>query len=161
MRKSGWIAAAAVLAASPALAGESGSPLHDLLDLATHAPPAMQARATVMSPSVRLPGEAEDWVAAEAERQAADPRTVAQVSLAIDDALAKDIKRVSRQQRVSQMDVSMAILLQVMYVAREHVEREVKGRDDEASAARLARAEADLQAVLPLQSQTSLYLASQ
>lgn len=156
MKRSSLLALAAMsmaaLYASQAMA-QAGEPFTDLMNMSSHAQPAHQAAATIAAPSVRLPRSAPKWIEAEARRQADSPRRVARVALDIDMALGKDVLRAARRQNIHPDDLNHAILLSVMYGAREIVARQ------DGDAARLERADADLKAVMPLQSETSMRLA--
>lgn len=152
---------AACVVASPAAARQAGEPFTDLMNMATHSLPAHQAAATAMSPSVRLPPSAPKWIAAEAARQAASPRSVARVALDIDEQLERDIRKTARRQNIHPQDITSAVLLSVMYGANETLIRQFPGAaaQEPQAAARLAQARANLEAVMPLQSQVSLQLA--
>ncbi len=149
------LAALCTVAAAPQALAQTGSPFSDLMNMATHSLPAHQAEATMKAPGARLPRSAPKWIEEEARRQAASPRRMGQVALDIDEALGKAVLRAARTQGIHPEEINASILLSVMYGAREIVAREKP-----ADPARVERAEADLKAVMPLQSQTSLRMAA-
>lgn len=161
MSRSALVSLAVLAVATPAAARQGGEPFTDLMNMSTHSLPAHQAAATMMAPSFRLPSSAPKWIATEAARQAASPRRIAQVALDIDKDLTRAIRRASREQGVHPDEMTSAILLGVMFGANAILERQYPGPAAEQpdAAARLALARANLEDVLPLQSQVSLRLA--
>lgn len=78
------------------------------------------------SPVKRLPKTARDWIAAERERQAANPTPLVDTVLEIEENLNKEILKVAERERIDTHDLIMVILYDIIQGAAEDTTSELR-----------------------------------
>jgi hypothetical protein len=141
------------IAAPVAAQGATGFPMGDVGQVLRQAEQPLTSWAPPPGPLKRLSKASKAWIRAETERQVAHPRDAMQVRLDIEKALADDVGRRARRERIAPFDYYNAILFQIMLDAEVAAERN-------GDAARLAQARAHREWAGELQSQNSLYMSA-
>lgn len=155
------------LATGAAAQGATGFPMGDVGQvLRQHEQPLTQWTPPP-GPLKRLPRTARAWIRTETGRQVETPRRPIQVLLAIESALAPDVMRLSKRERIRPDDIQYAILMRIMLdaeaAAARDAETAARAGDPalaDAAAGKLARASANRAWAGKLQSANSLYMAA-
>ena len=168
-----YLAASALalcLAASPAAAQHSSggsTPMGDLMNLNQFATRGFMNQWSATRPAALagLSKASRNWIKAEVQRQAVNPRPPVQIALDIDRVLERDIRVISRSERINGEDISGALLLKVLMDTRNALAREANrahGVPEEGFPtweARVEQAETYLRNTIEIQSSVSVAMA--
>ena len=105
------------------------------------------------------------WIKTEVQRQAVNPRPPVQIALDIDRVLERDIRIISKSERINGEDISGALLLKVLMDTRNALAREANrahGVPEEGFPpweARVEQAETYLRNTIEMQSSVSVAMA--
>lgn len=158
------------LVASPAAAQHTsadGTPTSQLLDLNQFITRGIwnQWSATRPWALAGLSKPSRQWIKAEVQRQAVNPRPPVQIALDIDRVLERDIRIMAKSDRINPNDISGAILLKILMDTRNALAREAnraQGVPEEGFPPweeRVAQADAYLRGATELQSSVSVAMA--
>jgi hypothetical protein len=146
-----------LLPAQAAAQGSTGFPMGDVGQVLRQAEQPLTQWAAPPSPLTRLSRASRDWVRDETRRQVETPGEPVELMLAADKALARDVLRLAKRERINPHEILTAVVLKIVMDAEAEL---AGGPKTPETAAKLARASEHRKTVVDWSSQNSLYMAA-